>query len=274
LYAKEGFSFQAVFPEVPMKLLTSRKNQIITHLKKLSEDGSYRREMGEYICDGEKLLKEAFSSEAEISCVLCAGEPDFKIPETVALYSCSHQLIGAVSPLKNSKGPVFSVKMPNRRLSRDGEDGKRIKTAVVLENVQDPGNVGTVVRTANAMDIDAVILVGDCADIFHPKTVRATMGGVFRQTVMTMDISELKSYLERNELSLFGATLNGAAKDIRDVDMRHGFAAAVGSEGRGLSEALLEICVGELIIPMRTQCESLNAAVAASIIIWEIHRRK
>ena len=252
-----------------MELLTSRKNQIIIHLKNLSADGAYRRETGEFICDGEKLLKEAIEFKAEVICVLWGGEPTFALPEEIVQYTCSQELMQSISPLKNSRGPVFSVKTPQRSFQADQK--MRVTNAIVLENVQDPGNVGTVIRTANAMGTDVVILVGDCADLYSPKTVRATMGGIFRQAVMEMSIDDLNNYVNQNSLLLYGASLSDKAEDIRNVEMRS-IAVAVGSEGKGLSDEILNICSGQLIIPMRPDSESLNAAVAASIIMWELNR--
>ncbi len=121
------------------------------------------------------------------------------------------------------------------------------------------------------MGTDVVILVGDCADLYNPKTVRATMGGIFRQAVVELDLEELKYYVNQNKLRLYGAALSDGAENIRNIDMSQ-IAVAIGSEGRGLTKELLEICDGQLIIPMRPDCESLNAAVAASIVMWEMSR--
>ncbi len=246
--------------------ITSRKNRIIAHLKDLSQDGAYRRKTGEFICDGEKTVKEAMNFGAEVTCILWANEAAFEVSESIAQYSCPPDLMQYASPLKNSAGPVFSVKIP--RISLDGE---KVSTAIVLENVQDPGNVGTVIRTADAMGTDIVILVGDCADLYNPKTVRATMGGIFRQKVLETDIDGLKDYVNRNGLKLYGAALSENAEDIRNIDLK-GTAVAIGSEGRGLTRELLKLCRAQTIIPMRPDCESLNAAVAASIVMWEMYK--
>lgn len=141
----------------------------------------------------------------------------------------------------------------------------------MLETIQDPGNLGTILRTANALSVDTVILTGDCADVWNPKTVRATMGAVFRQRFYEMERGEMRDYLARHGLKLYGAALSDRAGDLRRVDLRAA-AVAIGSEGQGLSKELLALCDGELIIPMNAQCESLNAAVAAAIVMWELTR--
>ena len=147
----------------------------------------------------------------------------------------------------------------------------RLDNAIVLENVQDPGNVGTVIRTANALNIGTVILTGACADLYQPKTVRATMGAFFRQNVIRLEREYLSDFLHDQGLPLYGAALSDKACDLRGLSLKHA-AVAIGSEGQGLSEELLRLCDGELIIPMNPDSESLNAAVAASIVMWEMAR--
>ncbi|MDR1132297.1 MAG: RNA methyltransferase [Oscillospiraceae bacterium] len=250
-----------------MEHITSRQNGIIAHLRRLASDGAYRRETGEFACDGEKMLREALAFGAELNCVLWGGEPKFALPAQFSQYTCPEALMRYASPLRNSAGPVFSVKiraLPNKTA---------VSSVIVLENVQDPGNVGTVIRTADALGTDAVLLVGDCADLHNPKTVRATMGGIFRQAVIETGLDGLKNYVNQNKLTLYGAALSGDSADIRDVRPVRA-AVAVGSEGRGLSSALLALCERRLVIPMRSGCESLNAAVAAAIIMWEMSRRE
>ena len=131
--------------------------------------------------------------------------------------------------------------------------------------------MGTVLRTASAFSIDAVVLLGDCADCFSPKTVRASMGAIFRQRVLTLSREELTAWLKKQGLKLYGAALSERATDVRKVDITHS-AIAVGSEGHGLSRELLDLCDGEIIIPMDARSESLNAAVAASVLMWEMAR--
>ena len=249
-----------------MDKITSRKNAYIAHLRALSADGTYRREKGEFVCDGLKLLGEAAASGAEIVSVLwkeggATGEADcprqFLAPEDLFDYA---------SPMKNSPGPLFTVRCGAVA------PGGPIRNAIVLENVQDPGNVGTVLRTADAFSIGAVVLTGDCADLYSPKTVRATMGAIFRQRVLRLELAELPDWLRQNGLRLCGAALSETARDLREVDITHS-AIAVGSEGRGLSRELLALCEGEIIIPMDPRSESLNAAVAASVLMWEMKRQ-
>lgn len=249
-----------------MEKLTSRKNEYIRRLRALASDREYRNEQGEFVCDGLKLLKEALCFGAAVTSVLWKNGAEVLAGlESTAQYLAGSELFDYASPMKNSPGPLFTVKIPAQ------DAGAPIKNAVVLETVQDPGNVGTVIRTANAFGLGAVILTGECADLYNPKTVRSTMGAIFRQRVLTVDAEGLECLLERNSLPLYGAALHRDSALLTAIDVKNA-AVAVGSEGKGLSERLLSLCDKTLFIPMQPDSESLNAAVAASVIMWEMAR--
>ena len=249
-----------------MTEITSRKNEYVRHLRLLASDKAYRAEQGEFVCDGYKMLLEAIQFGAEIKSVLWKnGAKIVSGLDCETQYLAPAELFDYASTMKNSPGPLFTVAIP----AQDTESP--MGRAIILEGVQDPGNVGTVIRTANAFGIDAVILTGDCADLYNPKTVRSTMGAIFRQRVISCTLDELAELLDKNALPLYGAALSDKALSILDVGVKNA-AVAVGSEGRGLSRELLEICNNALIIPMQPDSESLNAAVAASVIMWEMAR--
>ena len=247
-----------------MEKLTSRQNRIISHVRRLGADKAYREECGEYVCDGIKLLREAVKWGAEIHTVLWCREPDMELDESIEQFSAPQELLDYASPLKNCPGVMFTVKMKHWDAAAPGK-------TLVLETIQDPGNLGTILRTANALDMDTVILTGECADLYHPKTVRAAMGAVFRQRVYEMQRGEMRETLRENGLKLYGAALSEKSVDIRTLELDR-IAVAIGSEGKGLSPEMLELCDGELIIPMNSACESLNAAIAAAIVMWELKK--
>ena len=249
-----------------MEIITSRKNAYIGHVRRLSADADYRREKGEYLCDGMKTLREALAYGAELSSVMWKDMPQ-KLDGLccAAQYAVPAELFDFASSMKNSPGPLFTVRIPKEGCSEPP------RNAIVLENVQDPGNVGTVIRSANAFGIGAVILTGACADLYNPKTIRATMGAIFRQRVIELDIACIPELLKKSGLRLYGAALSDSAADIRTVQLANA-AVAIGSEGRGLSRELLEMCDGEVIIPMKPDSESLNAGVAAAVAMWEMAR--
>jgi RNA methyltransferase, TrmH family len=254
-----------------MQELKSRKNPLVVHLKKLGADGGYRRECAEFLCDGEKLLREAVVARAEIKTVFTSGGSLSWLPEHLPVYRVVQELIESVSPHKNPQSVLFSCAIPpydpiSTLVGRGFPDAPR-GTILILEGIQDPGNVGTILRTANAFGIGAVLLTGNCADPYHPKTVRATMGAIFRRRFYSTDMADIAA-LKSGGYKLYGAALAPGARDIRDVPLQNA-AVAVGSEGRGLSPELLAMCDEKLIIPMAPESESLNAAVAAAIVMWE-----
>jgi len=245
--------------------ITSRKNPLILRLRALSADGAFRRAEGEYLCDGHKLLSEALDKGTEIRTVLWKGTAgEIPLPESAAQYTVPEDLFDYVSPMKNSPGPLFTLAIP-------AEAEPVFERAILLENVQDPGNVGTVIRTAAAMGIETVLLCGACADVYSPKTARATMGAIFRERILHCTVEEARTLADQNGLKLYGAALSDRAADIRALSIRNAV-VAIGSEGRGLSAELLKNCDGEMIIPMSAGSESLNAAVAAAIVLWEMSR--
>ncbi|MBR5095159.1 MAG: RNA methyltransferase [Oscillospiraceae bacterium] len=249
-----------------MEKITSRKDPYIRHVRQLAADGDYRRERGEYLCDGVKTLREALAFGAKVTSVLWKDQAvELALPSETKTCLAPADLFDYASPMRNSPGPLFTV-----AIRGCGKPGK-LRNAIVLESVQDPGNVGTVIRTANAFGINAVILTGESADLYNPKTVRATMGAIFRQKVLEIGLAGLVPFLADQGLPLYGAALDERAADLRSRDLRHA-AVAVGSEGRGLSAELLAACDGTVIIPMEKCSESLNAAIAAAILMWETVR--
>ena len=251
-----------------IEAISSRKNQYIVRLRSLAADGAFRREQGEYLCDGIKLLQEALGQGAVLRSVLWKEQAE-TLPglEGVKQYVAPAALFDYASPMKNSPGPVFTVAMPRETADRP------LENAIVLENVQDPGNVGTVLRTAKALGVNAVVLVGACADVYSPKAAQATMGAIFGQRVIQAELPALKALAAKNGLPLYAAALSDQAADIRSLALEKAM-VCVGSEGQGLSRELIDACDGQLIIPMTPGSESLNAAVAASLIMWEMRREK
>lgn len=251
-----------------IETVSSRKNQNIVRLRALAADGAFRREQGEYLCDGMKLLQEALAQGACLRSILWKEQAE-ELPALAGVkqYLAPAALFEYVSPMKNSPGPVFTVAMPRETAE------KPLENAIVLENVQDPGNVGTVLRTAKALGIGAVVLVGACADVYSPKAARATMGAIFGQRVIQAQLPALKALAAKNGLPLYAAALSEQAADIRSLALQKAM-VCVGSEGQGLSRELIDRCDGQLIIPMAPGSESLNAAVAASLIMWEMKRQQ
>ena len=248
-----------------MEKISSRKNEYIKHLRKLAADSVYRSSCGEFVCEGRKFLDEALSSGAEISSILWKDGEAGEILGISSQYTSFPELYSYASFSENSKGPLFTVKIKQKEPAGD------IPNAIILESVQDPGNLGTVIRTAAALGIGAVILTGTCADLYNPKTVKATMGAIFRQRVLKLDRGEIASFAEANSLTLCAAILSDEAEILGETELGRA-AVCIGNEGSGLSRELSDLCRRKIIIPMQPGNESLNASVAASVFMWEMRK--
>ena len=172
----------------------------------------------------------------------------------------------SVSPMETPQGALCTVALPETKLPEVLTDAH----ALVLDGVQDPGNVGTILRTADAFDC-SVFLLNACADPYSPKTARATMGAIFRRAVYSCSLDELCALLAASGLPLYGTALRDDTVSLREMSLVRA-AVAVGSEGRGLSAEVLARCEKTIKIPMSARCESLNAAIAAGVVLWEMYR--
>ena len=177
----------------------------------------------------------------------------------------SPELLEYAADTETPQGLLFTCQIPPapKRLP-----GGRL---LVLDGVQDPGNVGTILRTADAFGADGVVLLSGCADPWSPKVVRATMGACFRLPVLSCRPEELTAMLAEEKIPLYATALREDTLDIREVPLSRA-AVVIGSEGKGVSEQVLSLCEKTLKIPMRERCESLNAAMAAGIVLWESFR--
>ena len=209
-----------------METITSRQNPLMTHIRKLAGSAAYRRQTGQCLCP----------------------EP---LPEKVRQVLVPPEVMASISPAKTPQGVLFTCRAPVLPVP-ETLPGRRY---VVLDGVQDPGNVGTVLRTLDAFDADGLLLTGGCADPFGPKTVRASMGAVFRRPVWSVTPEELGDLLRRSGIPLYGAALRPDAMDARQ-----------------LSREVLDLCDKTVLIPMSPRCESLNAAIAAAVLLWESWR--
>lgn len=252
-----------------MERITSRKNPLLMKIRKLSSGSARaRREAGEYLGDGVKLLEEALRWEAPLTTVVVTeGVQVPELPQGVRAIQVPQDVMETISPMNTPQGALFLARLPETTLPERLE-GRRY---LVLDGVQDPGNVGTIWRTADALGADGLILVNGCADPWNPKTVRATMGACFRLPVYETAADGLAPWLGEQGLPLYATALREDTVDLREAELSR-CAVVIGSEGRGVSEGLLSQSAKTLKIPMRARCESLNAAAAATVVLWEMGR--
>ncbi len=245
-----------------MERITSRQNPLISHIERLCGDSSYRAQRGEFVCEGEKLLREALASGMRVTAAVFHEDTQAPCENLGRTVCVPGSLYERISTLRHAKGVIFVCAMPGARpyAFPHGQ-------VICLDGVQDPGNVGTVLRTADAFGADAVFLTGAAADIYNPKTVRATMGSLFRVPVFRTEPEEFLRVMEEAGLPVYATALAEDARDIREVSLERA-AVIIGSEGAGVSPWLQSRARSRVIIPMRGVTESLNAAVAASVVLW------
>lgn len=252
-----------------MEIITSRKNPLLQKIRQMSTGGrSVREKAGEYLGDGIKLLEEALKWDAPLTTVVVT--PDVtppELPEGVRLVQVPKDVMETISPMKTPQGALFLAQLPDAAPPGHLEGKKYL----VLDGVQDPGNVGTIWRSADALGADGLLLVNGCADPYSPKVVRASMGACFRLPVWETTVEELDKLLEVSQIPLYATALREDTVDVRRADLSRA-AVVIGSEGRGVSQALLDRARQTVKIPMRERCESLNAAGAAVIVLWEMEK--
>lgn len=244
--------------------ISSRKNPLLQQVRKLLSSRAERRRQGLFVADGTKLLEEAVKYCQGLSTVILSEGVEADIPEGVRVVRVPEDVMASVSPMEAPQGALFVCRMPQMR------EFAPEKGMLILDGIQDPGNVGTILRTADAMDVPVVLLDG-CADPWNWKTVRSSMGAVFRTPVIQASWEEVQSKCKAALIPIGVTALSDRAVDIRTVNLRE-MALVIGSEGRGVRKEVLENADRELIIPMNPHCESLNAAIAAAIVMWEIRR--
>lgn len=254
-----------------MKEITSVHNATAQLLRELQKPRA-RRENGLFVCESAKMVGEAMTlnlaralfvetgREAEYAPMMARAES-----AGCEVYVVSRAVMQAVSTAKTPQGVVCTARIPEppKALS-----GKRI---VALDGVQDPGNVGTILRTADAAGFDGAIFGPGCADLYGAKTLRATMGSVFRVPVMTTEnLPETLEGMKREGYAVAATELGGA--DFYAHCPRGKAILVIGSEGQGISKPVRDAATHHLALPMRGGAESLNAAVAAGIMIYEMAR--
>lgn len=248
-----------------IEMITSRQNSLMTRAVKLQTSKKFRKEQGVFVGDGIKLLDEAikWAPESLEAVILREGISCPDLPEGVRVVQVPRQLMEQISQMEAPEGALFICRMPEKTLEPQVVPG-----CLVLDGIQDPGNVGTILRTGDALDVP-VLLTEGCCDPYNPKTVRATMGAIFRTPPGTVKRQELLEQCREKNIPLLATALSPEAKDIRQTEVKSA-AVVIGSEGSGVSEMLLSGSDGQIIIPMHPRCESLNAASAASIVLWQM----
>lgn len=242
--------------------ITSRKNPLLQQVKKLLSSHKEREKEGLFAADGIKLLAEAVRYCSGLDTVILSDGVEVELPDTVRLVRVPEDVMASVSPMQSPQGALFLCKLPEK------EEFIPTPGMLLLDGIQDPGNLGTILRTADALEVPVALLEG-CADPYSHKTVRASMGAVFRTPVMTVTWNEVQSACQAAGIPIAVTALSPDAVDLRNAELTK-MAVVIGSEGQGVRPEIIRAAEKQLIIPMNPRCESLNAAVAASIVMWQM----
>ena len=242
--------------------ITARKNPLLQQVRKLLNSREERENAGLFVADGTKLLEEAVRFCPGLDTVILSDGVEAQVPDNVRVVRVPGDVMESISPMQTPQGALFLCRLPekNEFTPRPG--------MLLLDGIQDPGNLGTILRTADALDIPVALLEG-CADPYSHKVVRASMGAVFRVSVVQTTWEAAGKALRDGGIPVGVTALSPRAKDLRKSDLSS-MAVVIGSEGRGVRQEILDAADAELIIPMNSHCESLNAAVAATIVMWQM----
>lgn len=271
----------------PEERILSRQNGLVKLTASLAER-KFREKEGFFRFDGKKLFLEALDAALPLFAVLiketaadrlCEVTGDRLLPAGCRAVLLPDDLFDKISEEKSPEGiicvaphldKIHKIVTIDKRC--DFENAFAAGRTLLLESVRDPGNLGTVIRSAAAFGVAQVVLSADCADLYHPRVIRAAMGTLFHTRVLiTKDLTAAIALLsERGRV--YAAALDATAARLGDLAFGAADAIVVGNEGHGLSSSVLEACTNKVYIPMTRGVESLNAGVAASILLWELYR--
>lgn len=256
-------------------MITSTSNNRVKRIVALSQKAKARKEEDVFIVEGYKMfmeapknwIKEVYVSEGFLK------KCEFKdILEDIGYELVSDEVFQKISDTKTPQGILSILKKPHYEL--DELINKESPLIVLLEDIQDPGNLGTIFRTGEGAGIDGVIITSKTADIFNPKVIRSTMGSIYRVPYyVTDDLKQVIEKLKQKEINVYAAHLeNSVEYDVPDYTRASAF--LIGNEGNGLKRETADSATSYIKIPMQGQVESLNAAIATSILMYEAARQR
>lgn len=242
-------------------LITSVHNEHIKELVKLKEK-KYRDESNTFLVETKHLVLEAYKAGLIKELIL---EQDEIFPLDVPITYVSKEVLKKLSSVES---PSKVMAVVNKR-EIENTYGEKV---LILDRIQDPGNLGTIIRSAVAFNIKTIICSPDTVDFYNPKVVRASQGMMFHIPILVKDTKEVINELRNNDYKIVGTKVTNG-KDVRTASIYSHFALIIGNEGQGISKEIDEMCDEYLYIKMNENCESLNASVAASILLYEINNK-
>ena len=260
-----------------MQVISSKDNELIKHIKKL-KDKKYRDECNEYIIEGVKLIEEAVNENAKIKkVIICESTTNtYEIPTPITLeiakYECiyvTEKIFNSITQVTNPQGIMAIIE----KTSQENEIDFSQDIIVMLDNVQDPGNLGTILRTIDSVGLNQVIVSKETVDGYNSKVVRSTMGAIFRVKIIEVDsLPETIKMIRKHHFKLLVTSLQ-TENSIFDIDYNKKI-IVIGNESNGVSKEIQDMADEKAKIPMLGKTESLNASVAAGVVLYEYVRKK
>lgn len=261
--------------------ITSSSNSLIKHVKSLHRKKT-RWETKSFFVEGIRAVEETIISKADIEFILYSdslleskgGEELLNLVNKnyKKVYNITEKLLKDISDTENPQGIIAVVKFTT--VSLDEVILDKDNFLVLLDKVQDPGNMGTIIRTADALGANGIIVVKGCVDVFSPKTIRSTMGSIFHvPLVYHEDIEDIIETLKEKNIKVVATGLE-SSKPCYDVDFKEDFALVIGNEASGVSQKVLAKSDNIVKIPMKGSAESLNAAIASGVVMYEASRQR
>ena len=260
-----------------MKEITSKENSVIKHIVKLKEK-KYRKEFGEYIVEGAKIVKEAIEENAEIKYIIIdenAKSNDLiekhlkQHLENIDYIQVPNNIFKIISDVEQPQGVLAVIEKNNKNNDVDYSSD----LILALDDIQDPGNLGTIIRTADSVGLKQILISKGTADPYNSKVIRSTMGAIFRVHIIECDdlVKTLKDVKENN-FNIMVTSLQ-ANKSIYELNLKQNV-VVIGNEAKGVSKEIIDLADNKVIIPMLGKTESLNASIATGVILYEYVRQK
>lgn len=255
-----------------MAEITSSSNSKCKYIKSLAQKKA-RQKHGEYIIEGIKSVKDVLKSDRVVTALYVSDDfynnEQFDYPKDIPLFTVMNDVFQKVCDTKAPQGILAVVKIN----ITDNFTPDLSNVYIYCDGVSDPGNLGTIIRTADAAGFSGVLLSDGCVDIYNPKTVRSSMGSFFNIEIVTEVSYEQLGIYKDNGFQLVGGALNGKTVDYRQVDMKKPTIIIVGNEANGISDEVIKMCQC-VKIPIIGKAESLNVGVAAAILMYELVRQR
>lgn len=255
-------------------MITSASNEKIKEIKKLLKSSAKRRETGTFLVEGIRMVREI--PKDKIKAVYVAESMEEKFCGVCKTMGTSYELVRdsvfhSMSDTNTPQGILAEVYQ--NRVTEDALLQGTPPFLLIIERLQDPGNLGTIIRTAEGAGVTGIVLSADTVDLYNPKVVRSTMGSIFRVPVYTASsLAETIRHIKEKDIPVYGAHLEGEV--FYQKDFSGGCAFLIGNEGNGLSEEISRMADLLIRIPMCGQVESLNAAISTAVISYEVLRQR